>query len=353
LVGQQRLRAAYRQCTLTLQIDPDRPAVLALRARIDAQTGRLSKKAALEIIAGLLERNAGDPYIKVTSAVVRALPPEGEDPTGALREIVAENSDDTYANSLLATSLLRQRSDWTEAAACFSIALAGGGLLSASQLIAAYRLGRRSDPSLAKLVLRTVGPLQGMAIRICGSVARILLIVLISCAAIATVVALWQKDLTWSVILAMVMTGLFGLAISLDAYVGRWKSVVAAFVPVLFLWLGIFALSRSDESTLSAAAYCATPATSGYSTVGTRVEAQGYFKPGVTLKQANHFAEFDLLPKLGQCSEGSTIVASGGVQVLSVLAKPSQESHDSYVISLLESSSLFSAVQRTNQASRL
>jgi Flp pilus assembly protein TadD len=143
---------------------PDDPHLLALRARLDAETGRISLADSEAAVRALVENRPDDVRLRTSAALLAAQ--DGRRAAGLeeLRQL-AGSSTDAYVHQTLAGLLHGDRGTWAEAWTHYATALRAGPLSTPCYRSAAYRVGRSVDPPGSAVALQGAAPVERLAIR--------------------------------------------------------------------------------------------------------------------------------------------------------------------------------------------
>ncbi len=165
LVSTGSFKRARRHCLAALAEDPSNPRIIALMARIDAETGQVTFAEALTTVTDLLAQHPDNARLEVAAASLRYRPTLKEPGvmarlTAVTRSIYERHPDDPYVQQVLAGQLGCDKSSHPEAWELYKRAMGEGPLVTPCYKGAAHLFAKRYEPALAPLTLRGAGVLE-------------------------------------------------------------------------------------------------------------------------------------------------------------------------------------------------
>lgn len=163
-------RRARRPCLAALKREPNNARIIALLARIDAQTKRTTFEQSLSIVAALTVQQPDDARLQVAATVLRfpLVATDKDSRTQAvleLRGILAHHPEDAYVQQVLAGFLGCDMDTLPEAWELYKTAMNSEPLQSPCYRAAAHVLAKRYEPALSEQVFVGMGPVERAAVR--------------------------------------------------------------------------------------------------------------------------------------------------------------------------------------------
>jgi tetratricopeptide (TPR) repeat protein len=164
LVVRGRFERARRYLAQLLDRYPTDPRLLSQRARLDAETKRITFADAETAVRELVTEHPGDQRLQATAAYLVSRQGSREAAVAELRELAAQ-TDEPYVHQTLAGLLHLTRSTWGQSWEHYQRALEAGPLGSPCYRSAAYLVARSIEPEKAATALQGAGRFERAAVR--------------------------------------------------------------------------------------------------------------------------------------------------------------------------------------------
>jgi hypothetical protein len=190
---------------------PEDPRLLAVLARLNAETKRITFSEAEDTVRALLAEHPQHERLRVALALLAIRQGRREEGFSVIEDLAARG-DGAYVHEIYAGLLQAHRATWEESWDQYKIAVRTGPLSSPCFRSAAYRLGRRVAPDEAAIVLKGVRPLERAVLRT-RSLGPVTLFLIFDLLGFAGLVTRFAGPIGWSLALMTLATLWAGWAV--------------------------------------------------------------------------------------------------------------------------------------------